>query len=140
MNIYTTWRDNAITICLFEILLALTLKDGVMLLVFGNTLFQAFSRRRESFYEMDPWTDTFIPPTPLSFSQQLTPPHSGKLPAVTHVLLFQTAVKMMSCQCIVAGQVSAKNPNGILLVLSWFAKEIKSINSIPTLKKIRAQC
>ena len=40
------------------------------------------------------------------------PPHfqptTEKLLAVTHIPLFQTAYKMMSCWCIVAGQVLAK--------------------------------
>ena len=47
--------------------------------------------------------------SPLALSKQHTPPHSGKLPAVTHVLLFQTASKMMSRQCVVAEAVSKKN-------------------------------
>ena len=45
---------------------------------------------------------------PRSFSQQLTLPHSVKLPAVTHVLPFQTTYKMLSCRCIVAWAISAK--------------------------------
>ena len=40
-----------------------------------------------------------------------TLPHSGKLPAVTHVTFFQTACKMMSCRCVVAGPVSANKTN-----------------------------
>ena len=42
------------------------------------------------------------------FSQQSTPPHSGKLPAVTHILFFQMACKMMSHRCVIAWPVSAK--------------------------------
>ena len=45
-----------------------------------------------------------------SFSQQSTPPHSGKPPAVTHVPIFQTANKMTSRWCILDWLVSAKKP------------------------------
>ena len=37
-----------------------------------------------------------------AFNQKLTPTHSRKLPAVTHVLIFQIAYKMTSRRCIVA--------------------------------------
>ena len=36
------------------------------------------------------------------------PPHSGKLPAVTCVLIFQIACEMTSLLCVVAGPVSSK--------------------------------
>ena len=39
---------------------------------------------------------------------QSTPPHSKKLHAVTHILSFQTARKMMSSRCIFAWWLSAK--------------------------------
>ena len=57
---------------------------------------------------MFPKTDT-LPFPPSAISKQPTLLRSGKLPAVTHILFFQTACKMMSHQCIVAGPVSAKN-------------------------------
>ena len=37
-----------------------------------------------------------------------TPPHFEKLPAVTHIFVFQSARKMKSRRCIVAEAVSAK--------------------------------
>ena len=48
---------------------------------------------------------------PSAFSKQATLPHSGKLPAVTHVFFLQTACEMSSCRCIVAGTVSANKSN-----------------------------
>ena len=50
--------------------------------------------------------DWYSPFSPRAFIKEPTLPHSGKLPAVTHVLFFQTACKMTSRQCIVAGPVS----------------------------------
>ena len=47
-------------------------------------------------------------------SKKHTPLHSGKLPAATQVLYFQTACQMMPHRCVIAGQVSTKN-NSILL-------------------------
>ena len=45
---------------------------------------------------------------PHSFGQQGTPLHCGKLPAVTHVLSYQTACEMMSRWCDFAWWLSAK--------------------------------
>ena len=56
---------------------------------------------------------TFLSPPPRAFSQQPTLPHSGKLPAVTQVLFFQTACNMMSHRCVVAVPVFVKKDNCI---------------------------
>ena len=45
---------------------------------------------------------------PLTLANNHTPPNSWKLYAITHVLLFQTALKMTSRRCIVAKAVSSK--------------------------------
>ena len=47
--------------------------------------------------------------------EEPTLPHYGKLHAVTHVLIFQTAYKMTSPQFVAAGQVSTKQNNWMLL-------------------------
>ena len=53
---------------------------------------------------------TDLSPSPSSpSSAQPTHPHPGKLPAVTHTLIFMSAHKMMSWLHGVAGPVSAKN-------------------------------
>ena len=48
----------------------------------------------------------FYPPCFQPTARSLFP---RKLPAVTHFLFFQTACKMMSRRCIIAGPISAKN-------------------------------
>ena len=57
--------------------------------------------------------------SPSCLSKQRTLPHSGKFPAVTHLLIFQTACKMTSRQCNVAGAVSAKNVYYYVPEPSW---------------------
>ena len=51
-------------------------------------------------------TDTLPFPPALS-AKKPTVPHSGKLPTVTDILFFQTAYKMTSHWCAIAGPVSA---------------------------------
>ena len=53
-----------------------------------------------------PRADT-LPFPPCPFSKKPTLPHSGKLPAVTNVFIFQTACKMTSHWCVISGPVSA---------------------------------
>ena len=60
------------------------------------------------------WIISFFP---RSFSQQLTLPHSVKLPAVTHVLLFRTSSKMTPHLCIINLNYFREKNNCILLKL-----------------------
>ena len=70
--------------------------------------------------------------SPCSFSQQLTPHHSVKLPSVTHVVLFQTACKIMSHRCFVAGQVSAKKQLYTTMFHFWAWVQLMLLSKVHT--------
>ena len=70
-----------------------------------------------------------LPLFPPISSLQPTLSSPGKLPAVNHILFFQTACKMMSCLSIVAGPVSAKNTCLLLLIFTFNFENVSKIKT-----------
>ena len=75
---------------------------------------------------------------PPAFIQKPTLPHYRKLLTVTHILIFQIACKIMSCECDFAGPVSEKS-NCILLLLISINNVIAGIVEMDSMETVESE-